>query len=292
MFSYGRTIRATRRGAESARACHQGVTGHQGRVRAAAHPGHRFRARAAARLRCRHGTTARQEGGQERPGERVPRTRRVHRLGHGRRNPGGHRARLGHERASGTPGGDDHRNVAAEFGGGLGRVGQSGEEAGLVVVGQQDVGALDRREETTHPEACDEPGRRRVHAHPDTAGAGAPQREQRQLAARLGEEEVTRDMQVGDAVQDARGPVGGAQPQCRAAVGQEAALGTGRGVDERDDRGGGGGGVYDETRAHPRTQQGILVPGGPVGAHPRQQSDLREPLAGRPAGHVGARTAR
>lgn len=191
---------------------------------------------------------------------------------------------------AGTQCHDGERDMAAQLRGGVRRVRQAGQQAGLVGVGNEDVRAGESRQHPVHAQHGDEARRCRVDAHRDAERPRRLQGEQGQSAAGVGEEQIAGQMQMTDPAEQRRRPVGGGQAQHRAAVGEEGPLGAL--VDEGDDRGRRGLGVRDEERPYAGGPQPRVVPAGLLLADPRQQPYVPAAPTRRPAGDVGSRTAR
>lgn len=256
------------------------------------HPLDRHRPRPAPLPRSLLGLRAREESGEERARERVARARGVPGSRRYGRDLGEHRARAGHQRTVRPLFGDHQRDMVAQLGRRVRRVGQPRQQTRLVTAGQQDVDPLHQLQETVDTEFHEEPCRRRIQAHRHTTRACGGQGHLHQRAARLREQQIARQMQPGHPVEQRVRPVVRIEPQGRAAVREKRPLGRGARVDETDHRPGRRLRVDDETGPYPAGHQLPLVPHGRVRPHPPEQPYLDTTPTGRPAGHVGPRPAR
>jgi hypothetical protein len=146
---------------------------------------------------------------------------------------------------------DDHqRDVAAQLGRRVRRIGQPGQQTGLVPARQQDVDPLGEREEAVHPQLDEEPRRRRIQAHRHPTRACRLHRHRHQRPARLREQQIARQMQPATPSSSVR-PVVGGEPQGGAAVREEGALRRSTRVHQADHRPGRRLRVDDEEGAYP-----------------------------------------
>ena len=212
-----------------------GAARHSGR-RPSAHPLHRQRPRPAPLRRRVLGSGAREQGREERAGEGVARPRRVPRRRRHGGNLGAHGARPGDQRTVRSLFGDHQRDVAAQLGRRVRRIGQPGQQTRLVTARQQDVHALHQRQETVDAQLHEEARRRRIQTHRHSTRACRRQSHRHQRPARLGEQQIARQVQPCDAVEQRVRPVAGVQPQRRAAVGEERPLGGRTRVHQADHR--------------------------------------------------------